>query len=358
MTILLAIMIMSGIQPGPAMLTTNLPLTISLVYTLVLACTIVVPIVLAFAPLIVRTAAVPPNILAPIVLAFVTLSAYMGEYSIFDLVVVVAFGVLGVFMKRYGWPRPPILIATVLASIVERYLWLSVNTYGWEMLTRIPSIIIFLVMVAIMWMSLRVQVGARKAMREAAAAGAATGEAAPAVERLVEGRRGRLLSLESGGELVLLILVAAFFGYLLYGSMSWKLGASIIPWTAVALGTPFLILRFIAVLRPARGGAALAASPGQIMDIGFGASSDGAAPARFLRIVVYILAMYLGIWLLGFHVALPLATFIYLYVYGRAGLLWSAAVALMFLALIMGVYDELLHARWHDAPILIWLGLD
>lgn len=167
MTILLAIMILSGIQPGPAMLTTHLDLTISLVYTLVLACTVVVPIVLFFAPLIVRTAAVPPNILAPIIIGFVTLSAYMGEYSIFDLVVVLGFGVLGVFMKRYGWPRPPILIATVLASVVERYLWLSVNTYGWEMLIRPQFVAIFFIMVAIIHASLRVQSGARRALQKA-----------------------------------------------------------------------------------------------------------------------------------------------------------------------------------------------
>lgn len=358
MTILLAIMIMSGVQPGPAMLTTNLPLTISLVYTLVLACTIVVPIVLAIAPLIVRTAAVPANILAPIVLAFVTLAAFMGEFAIADLIVIIVFGILGVFMKRYGWPRPPILIATVLASIVERYLWLSVNTYGWEMLTRIPSIIIILVMIGIMWMSLRVQIGARRAMREAAAVSSKLGEAAPAVESLVQGRRGRLLSMEAGGELVLLGIVGAFFAYLLYGSLHWQLGSAIIPWTAVAFGTPFLILRLIAVLRPAAVGGAASNGAGQIMDIGFGTSVEPGAPGRFLRIVLYILLMYLAIWLIGFHIALPLATFIYLYRYGRAGLLWSAVVALIFLGLMVGVYDGLLHARWHDAVIPTLLGWD
>lgn len=354
MTILLAIMIMSGIQPGPAMLTTNLPLTISLVYTLVLACTIVVPIVLYFAPLIVRTAAVPPNVLAPVVLGFVTLAAYMGDYSIFDLVVVLAFGVLGVFMKRFGWPRPPILIATVLAAIVERYLWLSLNTYGWEMLVRPQFIAIFLVMIAIMYASLRVQVNARRMLQKAVSDKAEVepgGRSGPAI---IEGRRSRLLSLEVGGELLLLILVTAFFVYMLVDSMRWKLGASIIPWFAIALGTPFLMLRFLSILRPARG--SLAGPATQIMDIGFGTSSDGQAKQRLIRIVGHILLLYVGIWLVGFHVALPILTGLYLYIYGRAGLLWSIVVALLFLALIVGVYDELLHARWHEPLIPSLLG--
>lgn len=163
--------------------------------------------------------------------------------------------------------------------------------------------------------------------------------------------RHHLLSLEAAGELLLLVLVAAFFGYLLYGSFGWKLGAAIIPWFAVALGTPFLILRFMAVLRRTKNEASSGQGLGQIMDIGFGTSTDGKAAARLLRITGYIVLLYLGIWLFGFHIALPIGTFLYLYLYGKAGLFWSGATALMFLALIIGVYDHLLHARWHDAVI-------
>lgn len=358
MTILLAIMILSGIQPGPAMLTTHLPLTISLVFTLVLACTIVVPIVLYCAPLIVRTAAVPPNILAPVVIAFVTLSAYMGDYSIFDLVVVIAFSILGMFMKRYGWPRPPILISTVLAAILERYLWISMSTYGWEMLIRPQFIAIFLIMIGIIWLSLRVQVQARRMMVKANRESAAlfeqtTGEPGPKVIAPKKRRRMKL-TLESGGELILLLLVAAFFIYMINESFRWKLGASIIPWVAVAVGTPFLILRFLSVLWPSADETVGAQQ--QIMDIGFGTSDDGLAGMRFFRICAYIIALYLAIWLLGFHIALPLGTALYLYVWGRAGLLWSAGLGLMFLGLIVGIYGELLHASWHEPLIPTLLG--
>jgi TctA family transporter len=174
MAILLAILILSGIEPGPDMLTTRLDLTISLVYTLVLASTIVVPIVLWFAPLIVRIAAVPPNILAPVVIAFVTLAAYMGNYSLGDLAIVLVFGVLGVFMKAYGWPRPPILIAVVLGPIVEKYLWLTLNTYSWEVFVRPQFLIIFLFMAGVTIMSLRVQRDAGQAMQESKPGASAT----------------------------------------------------------------------------------------------------------------------------------------------------------------------------------------
>lgn len=166
MAILLAILVISGVQPGPAMLTTHLDLTVSLVYIIVIANVIVVPIMLYAAPLITRIAAVPPNVLAPIVIGIVTLAAYQSTYSIEDLMLVLGLTVLGVFMKKYGWPRPPILIAVVLADIVEKYLWISANTYGFSMFVRPQFLAIIAIMIFVMVVSLRIQASAKKVLVE------------------------------------------------------------------------------------------------------------------------------------------------------------------------------------------------
>ena len=166
MAILLAILVLSGVQPGPAMLTEHLDLTVSLVYTIVIANVIVVPIMLFAAPWMVRIAAIPPNALAPVVIGLVTLAAYQATYSMEDLFLVLAFAVLGVFMKKYGWPRPPILIAIVLAEIVEKYLWISTNTYGWSMFIRPQFLGIIALMALVMIVSLRTQAGAQRVAAE------------------------------------------------------------------------------------------------------------------------------------------------------------------------------------------------
>jgi len=51
-------------------------------------------------------------------------------------------------MKAYGWPRPPIVIAIVLSEVVEKFLWLSTNTYGWTMFQR-PQFLAILGAVAV-----------------------------------------------------------------------------------------------------------------------------------------------------------------------------------------------------------------
>jgi putative tricarboxylic transport membrane protein len=168
MAILLAILVLSGVQPGPSMLTTHLDLTLSLVYTVVIANVVGIPIMIYAGRYILRLAVIPANILAPIVIGLVTLAAYQASYAMEDLLLVLAFGTLGVFMKRYGWPRPPILIAVVLSQTVEKYFWISMNTYGIEMLYRPQFLSITALMIAVIFVSMRLQRKGLKAEVEAA----------------------------------------------------------------------------------------------------------------------------------------------------------------------------------------------
>ena len=157
MALILALLILVGIQPGPQMLDKHLDLTIALVWTIAIANIIVVPIVLRFAPLIARVTVIPPNILFPLVMGIIVIGVYQSSQSLGDLVLFAAAGVLGLFMKAYGWPRPPIVIAIVLAEIVEKFLWLSANTYGMTMFQRPQFIAILVAVLAFALIGMKVQ---------------------------------------------------------------------------------------------------------------------------------------------------------------------------------------------------------
>jgi hypothetical protein len=158
------------------------------------------------------------------------------------------------------------------------------------------------------------------------------------------------IPLEILGEIPLLAIVGGFFVYLFVESLSWPLGAALMPRIAVIIGFPFLIIRVITLLRRT------VAQQDQIMDLGFSIGIDPEGEVRrFARICTFIVGLYLAIWVFGFHVALPLGMFSYLFVYGRVGWIASIAVSLFFLALIIGVYDTVLHVSWHEPLILrIW----
>ena len=360
MAIVLAILVLTGITPGPLMLTRHLDLTVSMVYTIAFANLVVVPIMLAFAPTLCRIAVIPPNILAPVVVAIVSLAALAANGALGDLGAVLAFGLLGVFMKRYGWPRPPILIAVALADILERFLWISVNNYGWGMLLRPQFLVILAFMVAVTLFSLRAQRGARKAMMSMTGGEeseeAAVEEAVPASPsrgaKTDESPPSRRLTLEVAGEVVLLLGVGAFFLYLFIDSFSYPEGADLMPRIAVLVGTPFWLIRVWTLLM---GTPEKRIEEGDIMDTGFILGDDPKTESRrFVRIFGFTALMYVAIWLIGVHVALPGMLFLYLMYYGRAGWLVSAGSALAFLALIVGFYDYALHIIWPESVFTLW----
>ena len=394
MAIVLAILILTGITPGPLMLTRHLDLTVSMVYTIAFANLIVVPIMLWFAPTLCRISVVPPNILAPVVVAIVSLAALAAAGNLGDLGAVLAFGLLGVFMKRYGWPRPPILIAVALADILERFLWISVSNYGWGMLLRPQFLAILAFMVAVTLFSLRAQRGARRAMMsmtegeesgQAAEGGtpeqedvAAAGDDAAGARKDMEDAAvpdvasardvaaespvaagedgkspsGRRFTLEVAGEVVLLLAVGAFFLYMFIDSFSYPEGADLMPRLAVLVGTPFWLIRVWTLLR---GTPEKRIEEGDIMDTGFILGDDPKTEGRrFVRIFGFTTLMYVAIWLIGVHVALPGMLFLYLMYYGKAGWLGSAGVALAFLALIVGFYDFALHIVWPESIFPLW----
>ena len=161
------------------------------------------------------------------------------------------------------------------------------------------------------------------------------------------------LSLEVLGELLLIAVAFALFGYLFVLSFDWPEAARLLPRIAVIIGVPFGLIRLVAILRRVKPTAA------QVMDTSFRIEGQDprAITGRFVRIWTWVLSLYLAIWLLGFHFALPVGTFIYLIRYGKAGWLWSLGLSAAIYAAIKLAYDMALDADWFDAVVPVWLGL-
>ncbi|MFC2066872.1 tripartite tricarboxylate transporter permease [Chloroflexota bacterium] len=157
MALLLGGFLMLGIWPGPPMLTEHLDITYSLVWSLALANIIAGILCLVLARPLSRITTIPIHYLAPFVLMAVVLGAFQSTRNWGDLIALLALGILGWFMKQYGWPRPPMLVGFILGGIIERYLFLSVTRYGAEWLLHPGVIIIILASVAVVFLMTRWQ---------------------------------------------------------------------------------------------------------------------------------------------------------------------------------------------------------
>jgi putative tricarboxylic transport membrane protein len=147
MAILLGAFLMHGLTPGPEMLTKQLDVTYTIVWSLTLAHIIGAVICLFACPWLARISTVRPEILLPIVLSLVFVAAYEGSHDWGDLYSLMIFGVVGWIMKRLAWPRPPLVVGLVVGAIFERYLYISTSLYGLGWLTR-PVVLVILALVA------------------------------------------------------------------------------------------------------------------------------------------------------------------------------------------------------------------
>jgi TctA family transporter len=145
MALLLGAFLSHGIAPGPKLLDTQLDVTYTLVWSLALANVVGAGTCFLAANPLARIATLRAGILIPTVFAVCFVGAYQGSLSFGDLVLLVAFGLMGWAMKRYGWARAPLILGFVLGKLIEKYLFISVARYQFEWLQRPGVIAIFAV---------------------------------------------------------------------------------------------------------------------------------------------------------------------------------------------------------------------
>jgi TctA family transporter len=135
-----------GIKPGPEMLTTHLDFTFAVIWTLVIANIMAASICLGLTKPIARATFLPFHMMVPLILVFIFIGAFAANFNQADLLALMLVSLLGYFMKRFGWPRAPLVVGVVLGSRMEMYLWLSIARYGLEWLLR-PGVVVLSLLV-------------------------------------------------------------------------------------------------------------------------------------------------------------------------------------------------------------------
>lgn len=165
MAVLLGGFFVLGLVPGPDMLTTYLPVTFSMMWTIVLANVITVGACLLLINHLAALTAVRGHLLVPVILVMVFIGAYTANNQYPDLVVMLIFGGFGYLCVLAGWPRAPFVLGLVLGKIVENYLYISVARYGGAWLAR-PIVLVLLALAVLVIVYPLVQ--ARRARPKAA----------------------------------------------------------------------------------------------------------------------------------------------------------------------------------------------
>lgn len=140
--ILLGALVIVGLKPGPEMLTTQLPVTFSMVWSIAVANIFATMLLLVGAKQIAKIAFVPGHLIVPAILMFIFMGAWIGGGSLGDWIACLVMGIVGFFMKRSAWPRPPLVLALVLGSIMENAYLLTDRVYDGLEWMKSPIVII------------------------------------------------------------------------------------------------------------------------------------------------------------------------------------------------------------------------
>src|SRR4029079_9901394 len=76
-------------------------------------------VVLTCVPLFAAILRVPFSIIAPCILVICAVGAYTVHNSMFDVWMMMAFGVVGYVFQKLGYPLPPLVLAIVLGDKAE-----------------------------------------------------------------------------------------------------------------------------------------------------------------------------------------------------------------------------------------------
>ncbi|WP_207780323.1 tripartite tricarboxylate transporter permease [Pokkaliibacter plantistimulans] len=122
MAIFIGGMAMLGYEAGPRMITNELDVTYTMVWSLALANVLGAGLCIALSGWIARLTTIPFAILAPFLFMLIAFAAFQSAQDLDDLITLFGFGLLGILLRRFEWSRPAFLIGFVLSDQIEIYL--------------------------------------------------------------------------------------------------------------------------------------------------------------------------------------------------------------------------------------------
>lgn len=122
MALMLGALIIQGIQPGPRLMTEYPELFWGLIASFWIGNIMLVILNIPLIGLWVRMLRIPYSILYPAILLFICIGVFTINNSYFDVLVVMAFGVLGYAMTLLKFEAAPLILGFILGPLMEEHL--------------------------------------------------------------------------------------------------------------------------------------------------------------------------------------------------------------------------------------------
>ena len=119
MAVLLGGLMMYGLQPGPMLFKTNPDFVWAVIASMYIGNVMLLVLNLPLVGMWAKIVKIPFYILGPLIVFCSVVGTYSIRFQAYDVWVMLIFGVIGYFMRKLGFPIAPMVLASVLAQMLE-----------------------------------------------------------------------------------------------------------------------------------------------------------------------------------------------------------------------------------------------
>ena len=126
--IVLGVLVINGLQPGPRLLEQQADLLAPMIASLFVSALFLIPLTLfLLGPYFVRIVSIPKGLLYTSIAVVALVGSYVATYSTFQMFLALIFGVLGFFMRKQNYSTVSLLLGFILGPDLEQYLRRSLS---------------------------------------------------------------------------------------------------------------------------------------------------------------------------------------------------------------------------------------
>jgi putative tricarboxylic transport membrane protein len=122
MALLLGAFVMHGLQPGPLLILQRPDMFWGIVASMYIGNAMLLVLNMPLIGMWVQVLKLPYRVMFPLILMFCVVGVFASGNVVFDVFVMVLFGVLGYLMRKFGYEPAPLVLAFVLGPMLENNL--------------------------------------------------------------------------------------------------------------------------------------------------------------------------------------------------------------------------------------------
>jgi TctA family transporter len=117
--IVIGVLFLKGLEPGPAVFLENAPLVYSIFVSFFIANIVLLPMGLLAIKISKQMLRVPTEVLMPLVLVFCIVGSFAINNSIMGVSVILATGFMSFLMQENGFPVAPLILGMIMGELLE-----------------------------------------------------------------------------------------------------------------------------------------------------------------------------------------------------------------------------------------------